>query len=56
MHPPASPVSPPRSRTTASRLPALRNFAGEFKDNKKAPQLRTIQASIKLISGFKKKK
>jgi hypothetical protein len=36
-------------------LPTLRSFAGEFKD-KKAPQLQTIQQSIKLISGFKGKK
>ena len=36
-------------------LPTLRNFAGEFKD-KKAPQLQTIQQSIKLITGFKGKK
>ena len=36
-------------------LPTLRNFAGEFKD-KKAPQIQTIQQSIKLITGFKGKK
>ncbi len=34
-------------------LPTLRDFAGEF-TNKKAPELQTIQAAIKSISGKKK--
>jgi hypothetical protein len=36
-------------------LPTLREFAGEF-NNKKAPEMQTIQAAIKMISGVMKKK
>ena len=35
-------------------VPTLRAFAGEFKDNKKSPEARTIMAAVKMITGKKR--